>query len=212
MKKYLTLILLVSIFLIAACSEQAPEQTIETPITETPIAQINSVCGDGTCDNDEMCIISTLQTLCQADCGPCPSRIYVEPFKCGDSNCEITGNNEFTLKIPASIKVNIANLGETLANTMEVGYKCYENNQRVIQHALIKNYKGTLFEDSFDNEKDEIRLTARGSTGSKTTYTLSLKKWTQSTFENSDLICNFEFDTHSPIKNNLQTVTIKVRE
>ena len=140
MKKVLIMVLLTTVLLIAACGKQV-EQPIET--STAPITEItSSVCGDGTCDNDEMCVIAKLEASCPADCGPCPSSIYVEPLECGDSNCEKTGNNEFTVKIPSYIKSNVANLGETIANTMDTDFKCYENDNKVVQHARLKNFKG----------------------------------------------------------------------
>ena len=105
-KTLLVLALLTSIFLIAACTEQAPEG-IETPTTNMPTAT-PSVCGDGECDSSEMCIIDALQSACPDDCGPCPPSVYVEPFSCDGSGCEKTGADEFTLKVPTAIKSSIA--------------------------------------------------------------------------------------------------------
>lgn len=209
-KLYIVLALLVTIFLVAACAE--PKTTTTTPTTETNTPTITAVCGDGECDSEEMCNINTLETPCQADCGPCPSSLYAEEFECGDANCVKSTSNAFTIKIPSSIKVNIANLGETIANTMEVGFKCYENNNRVVQHVRLMNYKGVVYADSFDNGDDTIRLTAKGTDTSKTVYTLNLKKWEQESIQLADLTCNFEFPTHSPMKNKEQTVSLTITE
>lgn len=211
MKKALILVLLTSVLLIAACSEPAEEiGSTEAPTTEITT---QAACGDGYCDNSEMCNINTLETGCAADCGPCPSSIYVEPFECGDSGCEKTGSNEFTIKVPSYIKANVANLGETIANTMSQEFKCYENNNRVIQTFGDKNYKGVLFVDYFDNREksDEVRLTARTTEESKIVYKLDLKRWEQSNLEDFDVSCNFEFRTKSPIVNNKQNWIIKFR-
>ena len=212
-KTLLVLALLTSIFLIAACTEQAPEG-IETPTTNTPTAT-PSVCGDGECDNSEMCIIDALQSACPDDCGPCPPSLYVEPLSCGNSGCEQTGKNEFTIKVPGSVKARVANLGEALANTMTSDFRCYANNEKVVQHALLKNHKGILFEDYFDLDGklvDEVRLKARQNTGSIAMYKLDFKRWEQNTLEDFEIICNFEFITHSPIKNEKQTYTIKFQQ
>lgn len=206
------MVLLTTVLLIAACGKQV-EQPIET--STAPITEItSSVCGDGTCDNDEMCVIAKLEASCPADCGPCPSSIYVEPLECGDSNCEKTGNNEFTVKIPSYIKSNVANLGETIANTMDTDFKCYENDNKVVQHARLKNFKGVVFDDYFDlrDKPTEVRLTARTTSGSKAIYRLDLKTWEQGTLEDFDITCNFEFNTHSPIKNDRQTWIIKYQK
>lgn len=215
MKKILlVLALLTSIFLIAACTQQAPSTGIEKPTTETT-PTTSSVCGDGVCDNSEMCIIDTLQSACPDDCGPCPPSLYVEPLSCGDSGCEKTGSNEFTIKVPGSIKTRVANLGESLANTMTSDFRCYSNDEKVVQHALLKNYKGVLFDDYFELEGksvDEVRLKARENSGSKAVYQLDLKRWEQNPLEDFDVICNFDFITHSPIKNEKQTYTIKFQK
>lgn len=208
-KTTIILVLLVSVFLMAACAKQAPqgtEPTATTPATLTP-----SVCGDGECDNSEMCNIDTLESACSDDCGPCPPSLFVEALSCDGSGCEKTGANEFTLKVPTAIKARVANLGESLANTMTSEFKCYANNVKAVQHARLKNYKGVVFDDYFElNGKpvDEVRLKARGQDSSKATYKLDLKRWEQQPLEDFEVICNFEMITHSPITNEKQTYTL----
>ncbi|MDD5651022.1 MAG: hypothetical protein PHF86_11505 [Candidatus Nanoarchaeia archaeon] len=210
MKQTLILVLLITVLLMAGCAKTT-DVPVETPTTTIPTAE--GTCGDGTCDNSEMCNIQTLETECPADCGPCPSSIYVEPLQCGDSNCQKTGNNEFTVKIPSYIKANIANLGETIANTMGQEFKCYSNDKKVVQTALLKNYKGVQFNDYFDNrdKSDEVRLTSRTTEGSKIVYRVDLTRWQQNPLEDYDITCNFVFSTHGPIVNDKQTWIIKFR-
>src|SRR3989344_7914249 len=101
-KSIIILVLVVSVFLVAACAKQALQEPTE-PATSTPTTATASVCGDGECDNSEMCIIDTLESACPDDCGPCPPSVYVEPFSCDGSGCEKTGADEFTLKVPTAI-------------------------------------------------------------------------------------------------------------
>ncbi len=215
MKKIaIVLVLLVSVFLMAACSNQAP-QGPEPTINTTSTTVTPSVCGDGVCDNSEMCNIDTLTSGCQDDCGPCPSSLYVEALTCDGDGCEKTGTNEFTLKVPTAIKARIANLGEALANTMTSDFRCYANDQKVVQHMNLKNYKGVVFNDYFDvngKQVDEAKLNAKGQDGSETIYKLDLNKWEQQPLEDFEVTCNFEIITHSPIKNDKQTFVLKFKQ
>lgn len=194
----------------AACGNQAPQEIEPTPII-TEVTETTSVCGDRECDNSEMCIIDTLESACPDDCGPCPPSLFVEPLSCDGSGCEKTGANEFTLKVPTAIKARVANLGEALSNTMESDFRCYANNQKVIQHFNLKNFKGVVFNDYFEwkeKQVDEVRLPARQQDNSKSTYKLDLRRWEQQPLEDFEVVCNFNFITKSPIKNDKQTYTL----
>ncbi|MDD5132917.1 MAG: hypothetical protein PHD81_03735 [Candidatus Nanoarchaeia archaeon] len=207
MKKAIITILVLAIFFMAACEN---EQT--TPTTTTTPTSADQ-CGDSICAESERCDTSTYQTNCAEDCPACPTSIYVENFQCGNiAGCEKTGENKFTISSTiTSIKVKVANLGDTIANSMEVTYSCYDDdNVRVLRDFEVQTYKGTKFNHGFVNaysytpNSDKTRLQAKTSQSSTDEYVLTISAVDLT--EDFNLKCDFVFDTHSPIENEKQSV------
>lgn len=209
MKKILALMFV--LFLVAGCGSTG---NVTKDVTSDSLDnQIeDKKCGDGVCDSDEMCNIDTLESGCPDDCGNCPSYLYTKGFDCGTNNCEETEDNTFEITGTSNLKLEIANLGEVLANTLSIdSFKCYSDNQKAVSSVLLANYNGMIFTQNFDGGKDEVRLTARGSKTDRTTYRLyftedNKKEDFDSPFE---LKCNVEIKTHSPMQGKSQTVYLK---
>ncbi|MFA5176027.1 MAG: hypothetical protein WC413_02080 [Candidatus Nanoarchaeia archaeon] len=213
MKKAIITILVLAMFFMAACGSEPTTTTTTT--TPTTVDQ----CGDDVCAESERCDTTTYQTKCAEDCPPCPTSLYIENFQCGNvAGCEITGENKFTISpSTTSIKTKVANLGDTIANTMEATYNCYDdNNVRVLRDFEVQTYKGTKFNHGFMNaygntpNGDKTRLQAKTSQSSTDDYALTISAVDLT--EDFNLRCDFVFDTHSPIENEKQSVYLTFKK
>ncbi len=210
MKQIITLALI--LFLVAGCgSSNINENTVSNTEQTTTTNTQTVTCGDGICDDSEMCNVDTLEAGCVDDCGACPSYLYIKGFDCGSYNCKETSDNTFEITGNAEIKMDIVNLGDILANTLEVdAFKCYVGNEKVLSNKLLANYKGYIFSAEGFNGETEVRLSARGTTGDRATYKLSFEKDPKSELETPfELRCTFDISTHNPIEGKDQTVYLK---
>ncbi len=213
MKKILIILILCACLGFAGCG--TTEEVVKDTNGDSSDVEVPSQkCGDGECEADEMCDVDTLKSGCIEDCGECPTRLYTKGFDCGSYNCKETKDNTFEIIGDSSIELKIVNLGEVLANTLEIdGFKCYVGNVKAMSNMLLANYKGYIIsQKGFEDGENKIRLAARGSKGDEATYTMNFERDKLSELETPfELRCTFGIKTHSPIQGKEQTVYLNFK-